>query len=182
MIYFISDHHWGHANVIRMSNRPFTNVHEMDQVMLDRWNETVGEDDEVYYLGDLSYKMNPKAFISQVLNNLNGKIYLIPGNHDRRNLNKYAKVIDILEERVYIQHVYEENTYKFVLDHYPLFSWDGMWRKAIHLHGHTHYNTDDLVYSTIGHKKNVNCEFLDYRPISIVDIINEFKDKDLNII
>lgn len=180
MIYFISDHHWGHANVIRMSHRPFDNVHEMNQVMFERWNEVVEPDDEVYYLGDIMFKMNPNTFVNHIFNKLNGKIYFLEGNHDTKYLKKYMDRIEWVRDRFDLRYTHEEKEYRFILDHYPIYSWNGMWRKSIHLHGHTHYNTSDLYFESIGHKLNVNCEFLDYRPISIVDVINMFKDKDLS--
>ena len=179
MIYFISDHHWGHKAVIWMSKRPFDDINQMNQVMIDRWNEVVGPDDEVYYLGDFMYKMNPNDFVRRVLNNLNGKIYLIYGNHDKRNLKKYVDRMEWIQPYHEMSYTYEEKEYFFKLFHYPIYSWDGMWRGSIHLHGHTHYNTHDLYFETIGNKMNVNCEFLDYKPKSIVDIINTFKDRTI---
>jgi calcineurin-like phosphoesterase family protein len=179
MIYYTSDHHWGHQAVIRMSNRPFEHVHEMNMYMIDKWNEVVNEDDEVYYLGDFMYKMNPNTFVTNVLNNLNGKIYLIIGNHDRRYLNKYMDRLEWAQPYHEMKYMHENKEYYFKLFHYPIYSWDGMWRGSIHLHGHTHYNTDDLYFESIGNKLNVNCEFFDYKPISIVEVINMFKDKEI---
>ncbi|WP_258934193.1 hypothetical protein [Nesterenkonia pannonica] len=49
--FFTSDHHFGHANIIRYCDRPFADVAEMDEAMIDRWNETVSPDDEVWVLG-----------------------------------------------------------------------------------------------------------------------------------
>jgi len=180
MIYFISDHHWGHKAVIWMSQRPFDDVHQMNMHMIEKWNEVVGPDDEVYYLGDFMYKMNPNMFVRNVLNNLNGKIYLIKGNHDKRHLNKYMDRIEWVKDYYEMTYTHEEKEYWFKLFHYPIYSWDGMWRKSIHLHGHTHTNKEDSYFKSFGNIKNVNCEFLDdYKPISIVEIINEFKNKDL---
>ena len=52
MLFFTSDLHLGHANIIRYCDRPFANVGEMDAELIRRWNETVGEEDVVYFLGD----------------------------------------------------------------------------------------------------------------------------------
>ena len=128
MKYFISDHHWGHKAVIRMSNRPFKDIFEMNQYMVNQWNDVVGEDDEVYYLGDFMYKMNPNTFVNHILNKLNGKIYLIIGNHDRRYLKKYTDRLEWIREVEYMRYDYE---------------------------------------------------LLNYRPISIVDVIEMFKDRDI---
>ena len=179
MIYFISDNHWGHKNVIQMADRPFDNIQQMNTYMIDMWNDVVGEDDEVYYGGDFMYKMNPKDFVRNVLNNLNGKIYLLIGNHDERYLNKYMERLEWAKDRFELKYIHEEKEYKFILDHYPLYSWKGMWRNTILIHGHTHHNTDDLYYETIGHKININCEFLNYKPISIIELINKFNNNEL---
>lgn len=175
MKYFISDNHWGHKSIISMANRNFDNVHHMNMYMIEKWNEIVKPDDEVYYLGDFMYKMNPNVFVSNILNNLNGKIYLLIGNHDERYIKKYVHRLEWIKNRYELKYDYNGKIYKFILDHYPIYSWKGIYTGTIHLHGHTHKNSNDLYYETIGHKFNVNCEFLDYKPISIIEIINMFK-------
>ena len=52
MLYFSSDHHFFHANVIRYCNRPFGSVQEMNEALILNWNKTVTNDDIVYHLGD----------------------------------------------------------------------------------------------------------------------------------
>lgn len=177
MKYFISDNHWGHKSIIKMSNRPFSNVDEMNEYMIAKWNSVVEEEDEVYYLGDFMFKMNPTKFVNEVLNRLNGKIYLLAGNHDEKYISKYKDRVEWVKDRFELKYDHEGTTYKFILDHYPLYSWKGMWRGTILLYGHTHNNTDDLIYETIGNKMNVNCEFSDYTPTSIIEIINKFNNK-----
>lgn len=79
MIYFTSDLHFWHKNVIRYCSRPFSTVEEMNEIMIKNWNDTVKPDDIVYCLGDFSLAMRPvEAYTSR----LNGVKYLVPGNHD----------------------------------------------------------------------------------------------------
>lgn len=80
MIYFTSDHHFSHQNILKYCNRPFKSIDEMNEEMFRRWNETVGVDDIVYYLGDFSLSIKP---LEKYLHLLNGKKYLISGNHDQ---------------------------------------------------------------------------------------------------
>lgn len=79
---FTSDSHFGHFNVIEYSGRPFTSTEEMREVIVNNWNHVVGKKDTIYHLGDftLSTDLN---YIDGILSQLNGKIRLIAGNHDR---------------------------------------------------------------------------------------------------
>jgi calcineurin-like phosphoesterase family protein len=79
MIFFTSDHHFSHNNIIRYCQRPFSSVEEMDQEMIHRWNETVAPEDTVYYLGDFSLSLKPVESVTPLLH---GKKLLIMGNHD----------------------------------------------------------------------------------------------------
>lgn len=77
--FFTSDHHFGHANIIKYCNRPFESVPGMNEIMVFKWNKVVAPEDTVYYLGDFS--MN-KASMALYLPRLNGTKHLIMGNHD----------------------------------------------------------------------------------------------------
>lgn len=83
-IFFTADHHFGHANIIRFTNRPFKDIDEMNEELIKRWNEKVGKEDFVYHLGDLSLGSPQKT--KEILDELNGKIYLIKGNHEKSAL------------------------------------------------------------------------------------------------
>ena len=61
MIYYTSDLHFGHRNVLKFDNRPFANVDEMDLVLIENWNNRVQPDDTVYILGDFCYKSDRAA-------------------------------------------------------------------------------------------------------------------------
>lgn len=76
-----SDTHFEHARIIELSNRPFTSTEEMNETMIERWNEVVGSDDTVIHTGDLSMGSLPKSLA--LTERLNGHRFLIPGNHDR---------------------------------------------------------------------------------------------------
>lgn len=79
MIYFSSDHHFYHNNVIRYCDRPYKSVEEMNELMVIAWNYTVTPDDTVYYLGDFSMAARP---VETFTNRLLGTKHLIHGNHD----------------------------------------------------------------------------------------------------
>jgi len=80
LIWFTSDHHFGHANIIKYCKRPFAHVSEMNQEMARRWNSTVSPGDTVYYLGDFSMDFRAAGWWAP---QLNGEKILVCGNHDR---------------------------------------------------------------------------------------------------
>jgi calcineurin-like phosphoesterase family protein len=80
MRFFISDTHFGHANIIRYSNRPFKDVPHMNEELIRRWNSVVSPNDEVFHLGDVA--LGPKDQWDGLLTRLNGVKYLIIGNHE----------------------------------------------------------------------------------------------------
>ena len=94
--WFTSDHHFGHANIIRFCNRPFwsevhlhpadPDVEAMNEALITYWNETVAPGDVVYYVGD--FAMGPKDTVTRVTPRLHGEIHLVTGNHDRCYLGK----------------------------------------------------------------------------------------------
>lgn len=80
-VFYTSDTHFGHANVIHLCGRPYEDVVDMNLDMVERWNSVVGPDDVVYVLGDvvLGRFDDSMAYIPE----LNGFKILLPGNHDK---------------------------------------------------------------------------------------------------
>lgn len=131
-IFFTSDLHFGHKNIIRFDNRPFTSVEEMDTELIARWNRKVKVDDLVYILGDFSWYNDTKT--AEILRELNGHKILIRGNHDSvsgRIREEFAKVTD-----------YEEITLKdnkhIVLCHYPIVFFNRHHYGSYMFYGHVH--------------------------------------------
>ena len=79
-IWFTSDTHFSHANIIKYCHRPFASVEEMDEQLVSRWNAAVGPNDTVYHLGDFAVG-DGKRFAKRV-SRLNGRIKILPGSHD----------------------------------------------------------------------------------------------------
>lgn len=79
-VWFTSDLHFGHANIIKYCNRPFDSVDEMNEALITYWNETVAPTDHVWVLGDVF--MGKKAETMPLAKRLHGEKFLIPGNHD----------------------------------------------------------------------------------------------------
>lgn len=152
-IYLISDLHLDHANIIRYCGRPFSNVQEMNDILVDNWNNTV-RDNPIYFLGDLSFGRGsrpPRYWLGR----LAGGIHYVRGNH-----GAYIKGSNHYE-------ILEYQSHKFLLVHNP----DNLpieWNDWV-IHGHKH-NNDIKNYPFInGEKKtiNVSAELLNYRPVSL---------------
>ena len=84
-----ADQHFGHANIIKYCNRPFSSVSEMDEALIDNWNKAVAKDDIVYVLGDFALAKIER--IIEIGNRLHGNKKLILGNHDRSNESVYKR-------------------------------------------------------------------------------------------
>lgn len=83
-IWFTSDLHFGHRNIIKFCNRPWETVEEMDKALIENWNSVVGKNDIVFDLGDFAFAPNWRW--KEIISQLNGKHYLILGNHE---INKF---------------------------------------------------------------------------------------------
>jgi calcineurin-like phosphoesterase family protein len=135
--WFVSDTHWGHANIIKYSNRPFRDVDEMNELMLQEWNKHVKPGDTVYHMGDVAFMPFPK--LKNYLWRMNGDIYVTLGNHDKDivihkdDLLRQAKIVSI-------QHYRELKIAGefIVLFHYGQRVWNKSHRGSIHLYGHSH--------------------------------------------
>ena len=186
-VFFTSDTHFGHANIIKFCNRPFRDIDHMDEELIRRWNATVTPDDTVYHLGDVA--LGSRERWGSRLSRLNGTIYLVPGNHDRcssvmsKNKDKrmaeakayqkygFAGILDDIEEIIMpgIGHIN--------ICHYPFRGQnrDKDFRQfdaqpedvgVPLIHGHTH-SSEALSFSDSGTPMvHVGVDAWDYRPVS----------------
>lgn len=116
-VFFTSDTHFYHGNIIRFCNRPFKSVEMMNETIISNWNNTVGQDDIVFHLGD--FCLGGSAEWTKMLDRLNGKIYLILGNHDLKNIRQ--GYINRFEHVAMQMHI-EVNKQKIYLNHYPFYA------------------------------------------------------------
>lgn len=131
-LFFTSDTHFGHSSILHLTKRPFSTTEEMDEKLIENWNERVGKGDTVYHLGDFSLKQSFSQ-ASIIRSRLNGQIHFIEGNHDSIALQlKHS----FSSYRPY--HSLKVGEQKIILFHYPIRSWDGIFKGSWHLHGHTH--------------------------------------------
>jgi len=129
-IWFTSDHHFGHARIIELANRPFASVEDMDQEMIRRWNAVVQHGDTVYHLGDFAFDDHNKY-----LPHLAGQKRLVLGNHDHSNRVKKAKGWQTIDD---LLHVKVLGDVQIVLCHYAMRVWRNSHHGALHFYGHSH--------------------------------------------
>lgn len=182
MKFYISDTHFGHKNAIRFDNRPFDSVEEMDEALIKRWNEVVGDDDTVYILGDFSWYKEEKTL--EILDRLAGHKVLVKGNHDRIS-PKVAKKFDLRNEYLEIK----DGDERVILCHYPMPFWNGQFKNTIHLYGHVHNSHQHNYCLSIQRELkqlqdipmrmvNVGCmmEWMDYTPRTLEEILDSVKN------
>jgi calcineurin-like phosphoesterase family protein len=156
MDYFISDLHLNHRNIIKYCNRPFNNVEEMNKTLILNWNNTVKKEDRVFFLGD--FCLGGKEAINEFSRQLNGKIIMIKGNHERSDNEIYTNSNFAVVSPFPI--LYNE---RIILSHKPIENLlDGM----INIHGHIH----DLNYEDSAHH-NVSVEHTNYKPITLEEAL-----------
>jgi len=175
MIYFTADTHFCHSNIISLNGRPFRDVDTMNKQLIQNWNAYVTNRDEIYILGDFMYKGSPEE-ANNILRKLNGKKYLIRGNHDKFLDNEQFDLS--LFEWVKDYYVLNYNKKKFVLFHYPILEWAGYFGDAVHLYGHVHNSTKDPIQKArldvLGKRAfNVGVDVNNYFPVEIKTIISE---------
>ena len=105
----------------------------MNETIISNWNNTVGLDDTVFHLGD--FCLGGSAEWTKILDRLNGKIYLILGNHDLKNLRQ--GYVDRFEHVTMQMHI-EVDKQKIYLNHYPFLCFDGGYKDVWQLFGHVH--------------------------------------------
>ncbi len=182
-IFFIGDLHFGHGNafntngIIEHDNRPFININDHDNSLINNWNEVVGKNDIVFLIGDISFSSFKKTNL--ILNQLNGIIYLICGNHDKiKNLNQYEnikEVYSILDLYIIDDTALDGLTTQqhLVLCHFPILSWNRNKYNSFHIHAHCHHNLVNNDEYDWYYKKlviDVGCNGINYKPISYKEI------------
>ena len=181
-IWFTSDLHFGHVNILKFCNRPWETTDEMNADLIKNWNSVVKPDDLVFDLGDFAFASNSKW--KDLLSQLNGHHYLILGNHD---ITRWPgdKTMELFEG-VSHQMILKIDGRTVYLNHYPYLCFGGVWRKpenaVYQLFGHTHSgpncrgtDTDRLV-NLFPYQYDVGVDNNNYTPVSwqqVQEIINK---------
>ena len=129
-IFFTGDQHFYHAAILQWTGRPFKHVEEMNEAMINSWNNVVHDGDRVFVLGDFIWHAGERR--DRILSRLAGDICLIQGDHDKglRNCNAVKHLPQL--------HTIWLGNLVFVLCHWPLREWHMQYHGSIQLHAHCH--------------------------------------------
>ena len=185
-IFFVSDTHFQHENILKYCKRPFNTIEEHDEELIKRWNDIVPKDGIVFHLGDVAFGHNKR--VHEILEQLNGTIHLVIGNHDWKNIIeqqawRFLSMNQQLKLKI--------NNKNIILNHYPLLCFAGAWKglnATWQLFGHVHSGP----YSDIGidHQRLVNLfttqydvgvDNNDFRPVSFKDVSKIIENKMMSL-
>lgn len=168
-IWFSSDHHFHHENIIRYANRPFSHASEMNDFMIDQHNKFVRPSDHWYCLGDVTMMRDNKGFGLNVLRGMNGHKRLILGNHDHYAMKFYLEHF----EKVMAMNVIDNMRFIHIPIHPTSF---GGVKATIHGHIHDQDSPPPVMYVDKNQKLvikpyiNICVERTKYRPITLGEI------------
>lgn len=170
-IFFTADTHFDHTNIIKYCDRPFDNVDEMNEIIIQRWNEVVRQEDAIYHLGDFCM-----GSFDRYIDRLNGTIFIIRGDHDYNlpfgGFKTYKdKPKGIIEdshiETISPKRLLDEygNQRTITLCHWPMRSWHKSHYASWHLYGHHHGKLEPYGLSF-----DVGVDTHDFYPYSLDEI------------
>jgi calcineurin-like phosphoesterase family protein len=159
MYFFTADEHYGHSNIIKYCNRPFTNVAEMDDEIIKRHNKIVTKEDIVVHVGD--FTLADKIVAQIYINSLNGSHIFIRGSHDYWMKNDSHEIWERTINGIHI-----------VACHYALRVWPRSHYNSYCLYGHSHGKLDP-----IGKQWDVGVDNNDFYPVSFDKLIEIMKDR-----
>ena len=188
-IFFTADLHFGHKNVIKFDNRPFESIEEMNETIIENWNNKVPKDGIVFFLGDLSFISLKQT--EALFSRLNGTIHIINGNHDSwKVISKLgiASIQNMLELKVLDSDVTNDrfNGYQpITLCHYPIMVWDKHHAGAWHLHGHCHHNLSNTETGLTYYLRkviDVGTNGHNFTPLSYQEVKGIMKDREIELL
>lgn len=172
-VYFTSDNHFMHKNILGYTNRPFTSVEDMDEELIKNWNSVVTDDDLIFCLGDFALGNGNKC--NEILKRLKGNKVLIMGNHEKTvvsykiNVEEFnGGIYEMLEIGV-IDESLENGKQDIILSHYPMLAWNKSHRGSIQLFGHLHGVFDDKEFLH-PNQMDVGVDSNHFKPISYYEV------------
>ena len=182
--FYIADLHFGHEKILIYDSRPFSDITENDEELIRRWNSAVGRGDEVWILGDVSWRS--PAETAALLRRMNGVKRLCVGNHDS-TLIRNAESAACFEEITPYKEIRLAKNYGAVLCHYPIPCFNRHMRGWVHLYGHVHNTPEWKLMEETRRRLEEKCgpcnminagcmmEYMDYTPRTLEEILEGYE-------
>lgn len=163
--FFTADPHFGHENIIQSCQRPFPDADFMNEVLIERWNSVVKNNDDVYVLGDVFLKMSHHD-AQIIMDSLIGRKHLICGNHEKiaTNLKGWESISHYVELRHEGVHL--------ILNHYPFKTWNQAHRGSVNLYGHVHGSLEQYA-----NQIDVGVDCWEFTPRTLYELIVGTEDR-----
>lgn len=179
MIWFTADTHLGHPGIMTHQLKravEFGNIEAMDCALIDSINAVVERNDELWHLGDFGWSAKKYGHYRQRLNVR--KLHVLRGNHDRPSLRRHISSMEMMVLRKF-------NNIKFVLCHYPIYSWPARAYGSVHLYGHCHTMAEARLNEIMPQRRSMdigvdNAYRLlgEWRPFSVDEVIKRLKAEE----
>jgi calcineurin-like phosphoesterase family protein len=180
MIFFTSDQHFNHTNIIKYCHRPFNNIEHMNEEIIKRWNSKVTSKDCVYVLGDFVFIPKIKI-ISEIVNQLNGRIFLLKGDHGNINMDSLKDKVGLVDPIVELVPTFPLVNIKttITLCHWCMRVWPKSHYNSWHLYGHSHGTLPPE-----GKSHDIGVDNNNFYPLSLDEIIElmKFKPDNFNLV
>ena len=183
-LFFSSDSHFHHSNIIKYCGRPFETAEDMNTALVENWNSVIGPDDHVYHLGDFCFGNVEKwnQFLEPGV--LNGHIHLIIGNHDMERLFRDGMNLERFEE-ITFQKCLSVDRWLVYLNHFPFLDFSGNFdRNVMQLYGHTHEGpnngctmNNERLSMVQWNQYNVGVDNNDYKPVSWETVLSKIIER-----
>lgn len=175
-IFLTSDLHFGHDREFVWKVRGYDSVQDMNLTQVQKWNETVENDDDVYILGDLM--LGSTAGI-EFIKQLKGRLHIVLGNHDTATreamYRELPNVVEVAEVGLRLKY----NKHHFVMTHYPMLTGnlekESLKQMTLNLYGHTHQSTN--FFNDMPFMYHVGVDSHNGYPVLLDDAIEEMYAK-----
>lgn len=175
-IWLTSDLHFCHDRAFVYEPRGFSNIEDMNQAIVERWNTIVQPEDTVYVLGDIMLNDNKEGI--RLLKSLNGRIHIVLGNHDtatREALYRECENVESVEIAARLKY----RGYHFFMTHYPCLTGnlekESLKQCTLNLYGHTHQQTN--FFQDLPYVYHVGVDSHNCIPVHIDQIIEDMNAK-----
>lgn len=172
--FYIADTHFGHQRMLEVQPRAFSSIDEHDETMISRWNKVVSAEDIVYHLGDFASGLGDHDRIRSLFGRLNGRKYLIIGNHDTDKKGNLHPTLASLDWEARAEHGLrtKDGGHDLWLAHYACRTWPSSHYGAFHFYGHSHGRLPG-----VGRSRDVGVDMPDvnFTPKTFSELTNDIR-------